>query len=94
MTDIAQLKSQLESIKTKLGYVGLTAELELLKEKSRNPLIWDDPNQATQLMQQLSQLEKTENSIAKVEAELLEIKDIVAVFKDTTDESSQQEIKN
>lgn len=93
MTDLNNLKDNLESIKQKLNYSQLVKEANDLKHLSEDATIWDDPTKAGEIMQNLSSREKIIQNIKEVETKLVEINELVEVFGQSKDENFQLEIE-
>jgi peptide chain release factor 2 len=92
MSDQTELKSKLESIKSKLGYDSIYSEYLQLKIRSEDAKIWDDPQTATELMQRFKYLGKIVDSIHSVEVKLSEIDELQQLFSNQTDDSFLSEI--
>lgn len=93
MSELNELKLNLESIKLKLNYQQLVSEAEELRSKSENPDIWDDPTKASETMQSLSSRDKIIQNIKDVENKLIEVTELVEVFGQSKDENFQIEIE-
>lgn len=93
MSELNELKLNLESIKAKLNYDQIVSEVQVLRAQSEDPGIWDDPTKAGETMQQLSSREKIIQNINEVESKLVEIAELVEVFGQSKDENFQIEIE-
>jgi len=94
MSQLHELTQNLESIKLKLNYQQLIAESDNLRRQSEDPLIWDDPVKASDIMQQLSSREKIIQNIKEVENKVSELTELIEVFGQSKDENFQLEIEN
>ena len=94
MTDISELKSKFEAVKTKLDYQSKKDELQKLEEKSRNPNLWDNPSIAQELLQSISNLQKTVDSIQNIESDIQNLFEIRQMLDQTPDPVMETELEN
>ena len=92
MTDLSQLHLQLDSIKTKLDFSNLQSEYSHLKILTEDPTIWNDPQKASDLMQQLKQKEKIISTIQDLQKNILETEELLSVFQNQNDPLFQSEL--
>lgn len=94
MTDISQIKSKFEAIKTKLDYQAKKDELAKLEEKSHNPNLWENPSQAQELLQSISALQKTVDSIQNIESDIQNLTEIRQMLDQSPDPTMETELEN
>ena len=80
MQTIQEIKSKFEILKNKLSYLDNKKLFSEYKEKSEDPLLWNSPENAQEIMQKLSDLQKMIQSVELPEKEinsLLELRDFL-----------------
>lgn len=87
------LTDKLLDIKTKLNYDGLVNNQAELKKKSLDPLIWDNPLNASSLMQQISDLDRIITTIQSISQEIDSLKEISNLLQQQTDEEMAFELE-
>lgn len=92
MTQLSVIKDKLNQIKVKLSYTDNQQLLSQLKTDSLNPNLWDNPTQASEIMQQLSDVEKTISSIDTLDVEINSLAEIEIYLKTNPDESMSAEL--
>lgn len=85
---------RLEGIKTKLNYSQKSADLLVLKNKSLDTSLWDNPQKAGEIMQELSDLEKLITSINSLESDIKNLADFEQLAESEPDPSLDTEIEN
>jgi peptide chain release factor 2 len=89
---IPEIYSKLENIKKKLDYQQNKNILADLKIKSQAPDIWTNREEATKLMQQISDLEKQTTHLDQIETELRSLTEIEEYLGQQPDENMSQEL--
>lgn len=90
--DLNELPLKLHDIKEKLGYQSVRSILDELKVKSSDPSIWDNPDSASQIMQQIADSEKLIASIDTLEGQLKDLTELQGLVADD-DEATKQELQ-
>lgn len=90
---INDLTLRLEGIKNKLSYSQKVTELASVKAKSLDSSIWDNPQLAGEIMQQLSDLEKLVSSINSIESDLKNLADFQELIALQPDPALEIEIE-
>jgi peptide chain release factor 2 len=90
--NLTELQEKLDSIKKKLNYSQLLLDSQSLRLSSQDPLLWTDPQKASQIMQELSDLEKTINNIQELDKEISDLKEFTDMLLSEPDESLSQEM--
>jgi len=90
--NLEELKTKLESIKKKLDYSQLILRRDELKTLSQDSSLWGDPQKASQIMQELSDLEKTLADIQDIEKDISEISEYSEMLLQEPDPSLSQEL--
>lgn len=88
------LSLRLEGIKTKLNYSQKSIDLSDLKSKSLDTSLWDNPQKASEIMQELSDLEKLIKSINTIESDIKNLADFEQLVESEPDPSLDMEIEN
>lgn len=91
-TNLLELKNKLDNIKLKLNYSENKNKYSSLKIESINSRLWENPQHATEVMQQLSDLEKNLQLIAQLEAEINDAIEIEKLLSNEPDNSLQEEL--
>ncbi len=88
------LKNKLEEIKKKLDYQSLLSAESELKTKSQDETLWSNPEKASQIMQELSDLQKTITTISTIESELKSQEEFLTLLSDSPDEAMAGELES
>lgn len=91
MQDIQEIKSNFDTLKNKLSYLESKQLYSEFKAKSEEPNLWDNPEKAQEIMQQLSDLDKKITSIEEIEKEVTNLVDIRNLLDQQPDESLEKE---
>lgn len=92
--NLTDLQEKLESIKKKLSYTQLISDCQNLRLSSQDSSLWNDPQKASQIMQELSDLEKTINSIQELDKEIADLNEFTEMLLQEPDDSLSQEINS
>jgi peptide chain release factor 2 len=92
--NLSELSQKLEAIKNKLGYPDLLLQEEKLKSQSEDPSLWQDPQKSSEIMQSLSELQKTINSINSLEKEIIDLQEFSTMLATEPDESLAGELES
>jgi len=90
--DYSEIFTKIDLIKTKLNLADLIVSLDKLKQESTDPSLWTDQSKASQIMQSISDLEKTITQINEVEAEANQLKELADLLKDSPDSLMEEEV--
>ena len=90
--EIDNLQEKIGHIKTKLNYSNLKLELSKLQAESTNPNLWQNPEQASLLMQQISEIERTTKTIETVEKDLENLSEFSQLLQSEPDESATSQL--
>lgn len=91
--NLDELQDKLDLIKKKLNYEKILEDSQKLRLSSQDSSLWNDPQKASQIMQELSDLEKTINLIQELEKEIADLKEFNDMLNVDPDESLSEEIK-
>jgi peptide chain release factor 2 len=80
------LQKRLTEIQTKLNFAEYQSKITDLKAKSTNPSLWQDPQLAGEIMQELSTLEKTVKNFADLKGEIDTMVEFAALEDEVSDE--------
>ena len=94
MSDIDELKSKFESIKSKLEYSSKLNQLSDLEIKSQKTDLWDNPSQAQDLLQSISLLQKTIQSIQKIDGDIKTLTEFTEFVSENPDPQMEMELNN
>ena len=92
MNDLSELKTKLDQIKNKLNYQGNVIKLTELKASSLDTRLWDDPQNASVIMQDLSDTEKLISNIDNISQEITNLTDVEQLLLDSPDEVMSTEL--
>lgn len=92
--NLTELQEKLESIKKKLNYSQLLSDCQNLRLSSQDSSLWNDPQKASQIMQELSDLEKTVNNIQELDKEIIDLNEFTEMLTQEPDDSLSQEINS
>ncbi|MBP9817653.1 peptide chain release factor 2 [Candidatus Shapirobacteria bacterium] len=90
--EISLLTEKVENLKAKLGFSKLQERLVELKQSSVDPSLWDNPQKAAEIMQELSDTEKTVNSLSDLTLDLKSLLEIANLLETDPDESLAQDL--
>lgn len=88
------LKNKINVLKNKLSYSENKDKLLELKKISENANLWDNPQKAQDILQQISNLEKDINFIQNIEAELNSLEEFQVLLNQNPDPSLEAELEN
>ena len=94
MATITEIKSKFELIKKKLNYDSLLKNLSNLNIESQASNLWDNPTKAQELLQQISDIQKSTNFIKNIEDRILNLEDFILQASKQPDPSFDIEIKS
>lgn len=91
--NLIELQQKLEAIKNKLKYSDLLVEEKTLKDQSEDPALWHDPQKSSEIMQSLSDLQKTIASIVDLDKEISDLREFSTMLEAEPDESLTLELE-
>lgn len=94
MSKLYDLTERLDILKNKLSFSSNKIRIAQLKNESENPNLWDNPQKAQVMLQELSDLQKNVQSIESAETELNNLKDFETLLSQEPEESLQLELTN
>ena len=94
MTEITELKSKFEVLKTKLNYQSNLISLRELEQKSQNPHLWDNPGTAQEILQSLSDLQKSIQNIQEIDSEFKSLEEFKSFISKNPDPSLEIEVNS
>ena len=89
---LAEIHDKIESIKKKLNLDQIEKKAAKLKIQSQSPDIWSDPKLASQIMQELSEAEKTISQISEIDKELFDLQEFSDMLETEPDPSLTTEL--
>ena len=92
--NLIELREKLTAIKNKLNFDGLVVKETDLKSQSQDSSLWDDSQKASQIMQELSDVQKTIESIQGIDKEITDLQEFTSILDLEPDESLAQELNN
>ncbi|MDD3998795.1 MAG: peptide chain release factor 2 [Candidatus Shapirobacteria bacterium] len=92
--NLNELSQKLEAIKNKLNYSDLLIQEKKLKEQSEDPSLWQDPQKSSEIMQSLSDLQKTIASTNSLDKEISDLQEFSTMLESEPDESLKQELES
>lgn len=90
--NLTELQPKLEAIKNKLKYPELVSAEKNLKSQSEDPALWQDPQKSSEIMQSLSDLQKTISTIADLNKEISDLQEFSTMLEAEPDESLSLEL--
>lgn len=93
MANISEIKTKFESIKDRLGYNSLLTKLVELETKSQTNNLWDNPESASELLQQVSEIQKIIKNIDEIETKIKNLADFILLASQQPDPSLDLEIE-
>lgn len=91
--NLIELQQKLEAIKNKLKYADLLSQELTLKNQSEDPDLWHDPQKSSEIMQSLSDLQKTIALIVDLEKEISDLQEFSTMLESEPDESLSLELE-
>ena len=88
-----ELSQKLEAIKNKLNYADLVSQESNLKIQSEDPSLWQNPQKSSEIMQSLSDLQKTIATIVDLEKEISDLREFSIMLEAEPDESLRLELE-
>lgn len=92
--NLNELSQKLEAIKNKLNYSDLLIQEKKLKEQSEDPSLWQDPQKSSEIMQSLSDLQKTIASTNSLDKEISDLQEFSTMLESEPDESLKRELES
>ncbi len=92
MNQISELKTKFESIKQKLNFDQITGRLRKLEAESQQSHLWDNPASAQELLQLISDLQKTISQIDQIASQIKTIEEFGDLLIQNPDPSLETEI--
>lgn len=92
MIDPNILKTKLDSLKQKLSYNELKKKYEDLKKESESPNLWENQNKAQEVLQQLSNVQKTISSLEEVENEVVNLIEVSQFIEENPEDSLKDDL--
>lgn len=90
--NLEELNVKIDSISQKLHLSDLESRLAELKSKSLDSHLWDNPQEASSLLQEISELEKTIGQVAEVKKEIADLQEFSDLLSVEPDENLSQEL--
>lgn len=92
--NLIELREKLIAIKNKLNYDDLVVKETELKSQSLDSSLWDDSQKASLIMQELSDVQKTIESIKNIDKEIADLQEFTSILDLEPDESLALELNN
>lgn len=92
--NLNELQQKLTAIKNKLNYPDLVAKESELKKESEDPSLWQNPQKSSEIMQSLSDLQKTITTITSLDKEITELQEFSAMLEAEPDASLTLELES
>lgn len=92
MSSPTEFSHQLELIKTKLGYTSLLSRQTELKSLSTDPRLWDNPEDASKILQELSAVTEQIDTITKINHQINELQEFIELNNTEPDPIFDEEI--
>ncbi|HEX9008073.1 MAG TPA: peptide chain release factor 2 [Patescibacteria group bacterium] len=86
------IESRLADLQKKIDITSLKAEISKLEQESAKPDLWSDEDNAKKVMSNLSQLRDTVKQVENLLSDFHNLKDLVALSRDTGDDSLDKDI--
>jgi len=90
--NLEELKVKIDSISQKLHLSELERHLAELKDKSLDSHLWDSPQEASSLLQEISELEKTIGQVTEVNKEISDLQEFSDMLLAEPDENLSREL--
>jgi len=94
MTSLSELKIKFEAIKTKLNFQANLEKVSELEKESQNPNLWDNPQVAQELLQNISSLQKNIQLIEDIKSDISILEEFSQLSNESPDPSFEMEISN
>jgi peptide chain release factor 2 len=94
MIDLTEIKTKFKSIQKKIGFDNLVQKLTKLEIESQVPNLWDNPNNAQDLLQQTADLQKIIKNIKDIEAEISNLEEFISQAEQQPDPIFDDDIKS
>ena len=94
MNSLSELQEKFTAIKNKLKFEDKLKKLSELEKESQNPNLWDNPNQAQELLQHIASLQKNTQLIKDIESDIAILEEFSQLSEGSTDPSFEMEISN
>jgi peptide chain release factor 2 len=94
MANLTDLKAKLDTLKVKLSYEDSQSKLADLKNQSLDSSLWDNPTKATEIMQQISDLDKIISGIDVIDREISSLTEIETFLQQQPDLPMSIELEN
>ncbi|MDP4009705.1 MAG: peptide chain release factor 2 [Candidatus Shapirobacteria bacterium] len=94
MDRINEIKTKFEQLKSKLNYDQVKSEYNTLKLESEKTDLWQNPTQAQDLLQKVSELQKLTQEIESIETEISNAVEMFQLLKNDPEESMSTELEN
>ena len=92
-SDIRALRETFESIRVVIDVERLAGDIELLKEKSADPNLWDDPVQAQVVTSKLSRAQSQLTKLSTIASRLDDLEVLIEMANAENDAATQNEAK-
>jgi peptide chain release factor 2 len=92
--NLSELREKLTAIQSKLNYSDLVSKHTALKSQSQDSSLWGDPQLASEIMQELSEVQKTIETIDSIDKEITDLQEFSSILDLEPDESLSQELNN
>lgn len=92
--NLDELKKKLDDIKKKLNFEDLLSRESILKDQSQDSSLWNDPLKASQIMQELSDIQKTLETTKNIDKEISDLQEFSSILDLEPDENISQEISS
>lgn len=92
--NLAPLQQKLEAIKIKLNFTDLVSQELNLKIQSEDPSLWQNPQKSSEIMQSLSDLQKTIATIVDIDKEITDLQDFSTMLETEPDASLTSELES
>jgi peptide chain release factor 2 len=91
---VDELLQKLNLVKKKINFDELITNLAILKTQSEDPNLWDNQSKAQEILQQLSETQKTVDTIQKLETELNSLKEFESLLENQPEENLEMDLTN
>lgn len=90
--NLNELREKLSDIQDKLHYDDLVLREKTLKNESQDSSLWNNPQKASEIMQELSDVQKTITSISEIDKEITDLQEFYLILESEPDESLSIEL--
>jgi len=91
MSQLKQLQENLDLLSQKLKHQDNLVQLEKLKKESQDPSLWDNPQAAQEILQEISSLEKLTQAVIVPQEQLSTLLEFEELLQNDPDPSLQKE---